>query len=109
MANFFAIMVWVTLILLIIGLISPKTALFWKKKGPITRKKAALVYGMAILICFFGGVVSLMFKTRKNNSNLSEKKEQKINFANTTWYSQELQYSMHDVPNNLVLSFSEEK
>jgi hypothetical protein len=53
MPYFFAIILFVSLILLIIGLISPQKALFWSKKRA-TRKQSSLIYGLVILFSFTG-------------------------------------------------------
>jgi hypothetical protein len=51
MAYFFAFLLMVSFTMLIIGLFSPKTALFWKKTAG-TRKQAALIYAGMSLILF---------------------------------------------------------
>jgi hypothetical protein len=55
MDSLFALLCLASLILLIIGLFSPKASLFWDKKER-TRKKSALVYGglMVLFFIFFG-------------------------------------------------------
>lgn len=115
MAVVFTLLLLASLILLVIGVISPKTALFWKKNGSVSRKHAALVYTAAFLLSFIGLAIFVPAKVTDASANKdsddstpsSENKEQINNFANTTWYSQELQYSWKvDVPNNIILKFS---
>jgi hypothetical protein len=56
MDSLFALLSLASLILLIIGLFSPKASLFWDKKER-TRKKSALVYGgLVVLFFIFFGV-----------------------------------------------------
>lgn len=54
-----------SLLMLVIGLVSPKAGLFWKK-GPRSRKQVGVFYGCAIGACFFGTVLFIPHK--KGNS-----------------------------------------
>lgn len=51
MNNLFAFLLLASLVLLAIGLFSPKSSLFWYKKGQ-TRKKSTAIYGGATILFF---------------------------------------------------------
>jgi hypothetical protein len=72
MAKVFIFLLLISLVLLIIGLINPQKALFWKKKEQVTRKKAALFYTYTFLISFIGFATTLPHKTAKANAAATE-------------------------------------
>lgn len=52
MENLFALLVLASLVLLVIGLFSPKTSLFWDKKNAPTKKRSSFVYGIGLISSF---------------------------------------------------------
>lgn len=70
MDNLFAFLLLVSLVLLVIGLFSPKTSLFWDKKER-TRKKSALVYGVLIIFFFilFGSSTDAARQNKSGNTD----------------------------------------
>jgi len=80
MENLFALIIFASFILLIIGLISPKTSLFWDKKNTPTRKRSSLIYGLTLLASFvlFGMFMDDSKYNKNSTSNTSTKtKEEK--------------------------------
>ena len=70
MESIFGLLILLSFVMLIVGLISPKSALFWDKKNAPTRKRAALIYGISLVACF------ILFGTVSDNNpkdnNVSE-------------------------------------
>lgn len=52
MENLFALLILVSLILLVVGLFSPKTSLFWDKKNEPTKKRSSIIYGISLVASF---------------------------------------------------------
>lgn len=70
MENLFAILILASLILLVIGFLSPKTSLFWDKKNEPTKKRSATIYGISLVASFIlFGIFSDKSKTSENTSN----------------------------------------
>ena len=67
MDNLFVLLVLASLVLLVIGLINPKTSLFWYKKER-TKKKSSLIYGgLTVLFFILFGISSDAKKEVKSN------------------------------------------
>ena len=49
MENLFALLILASLVLLVIGFISPKTSLFWDKKNEPTKKRSGMIYGISLI------------------------------------------------------------
>lgn len=73
MENLFALLVLASLILLVIGFISPKTSLFWDKKNEPTKKRSGMIYGISLVASFIlFGVTSDGKKSSNNSSSTTE-------------------------------------
>jgi hypothetical protein len=75
MNNLFALLVLASLILLLVGVISPKSSLFWYKKDR-TRKKSAIFYSITLVVSFIlFGITTDPVKDLKVAGVKSDKKE----------------------------------
>lgn len=115
MAIFFVWLLLAAFVMLVVGLISPKTARFWKRDGEVTRVQITSIYLIAIVIAVYGIIRSPFpeVKPKTLEEELKEAEnapaEPRNQFAYSTWYSDELEYSWKaDIPNNIVLSFLED-
>jgi hypothetical protein len=52
MENLFVLILLASIIMLLIGLFSPKTSLFWDKKNEPTRKRSSIIYGVSLVASF---------------------------------------------------------
>lgn len=81
MDSLFLLLLLVSLVLLVIGIFSPKTSLFWEKKTQ-TKKKSAITYGfLAIVFFILFGISSDSNRdltTRKNPSSTNKSTNNEI-------------------------------
>jgi len=72
MENLFALLVLASLVLLVIGIFSPKTSLFWDKKNEPTKKRSGMIYGISLVASFIlFGVFSDSKKSASSSSTSS--------------------------------------
>ena len=75
MENLFAILLMASFLLLVIGLFSPKTSLFWDKKNERTKKRSALIYGITMIASFvLFGITSDGIESTNNSSSTDNSK-----------------------------------
>ena len=81
MENLFAILLMASFVLLVIGFFSPKTSLFWDKKNEPTKKRSALIYGIAMVASFilFGVTADEIESTNNSSSADNSKTSEAIN------------------------------
>jgi len=73
MENLFALLVLASLVLLVIGIFSPKTSLFWDKKNEPTKKRSGMIYGISLVASFIlFGVFSESKKSTSSSSSSAE-------------------------------------
>lgn len=73
MENLFALLVLASLILLVIGIFSPKTSLFWDKKNEPTKKRSGMIYGISLVASFIlFGVFSDSKKSTTSSSSSAD-------------------------------------
>ena len=68
MENLFALLILASLVLLVIGFISPKTSLFWDKKNEPTKKRSGMIYGISLIASF---ILFGVFSDRNKSSSIS--------------------------------------
>jgi hypothetical protein len=85
MENIFALMILASLVLLIIGFVSPKTSLFWDK-GERTKKRSALIYGISLIVCFilFGVTTDEKASTTSQVNSTADSKSVTTEIENVT-------------------------
>lgn len=73
MENLFALLVLASLVLLVIGIFSPKTSLFWDKKNEPTKKRSGMIYGISLVASFIlFGVFSDSKKSTSSSSSSAD-------------------------------------
>jgi hypothetical protein len=69
MENLFALLVLASLVLLVIGIFSPKTSLFWDKKNEPTKKRSGMIYGISLVASFI--LFGIFSDSKKSTSSSS--------------------------------------